>query len=265
MRGCAAAVETSLRVSRHSPEEPAARLRPMTSVQRIARCARVAMVLACLWSASVSAQDAAQSALADCVSRLEAANEQGFTKIAEACSGLDAALAQHGYGPWLPEQWWDEELSREDLAELRDLITPAPTREAGAAADPEQLAAVLRDLKKSQEKPPSVFRRFLDWLRRLMSNQEDDPWFQRWEKKIEGWEAFSRAASYSLFALILALAALLVLNELRAAGVFDRLRSRRKGSSAGSATGLADGARTPGLSEIELLQRPAWLLDRVLA
>jgi hypothetical protein len=230
------------------------------------RRVRCALLLACLWAVSAGAQDDVRAALADCLKQVRALDEQDRPKITDTCVGLEKALQSSVYAPWLPAEWWNDQLSADGLSELDELITPPPEPSA-AGPDVALLQPVLENLRQAEQdqRPKSWFARTLEWLRhRLMRSEEEPDWLKRWSGDEEGLRQFARGATYVLFALIIALAAVVVVNELRVAGVFGRLRSR-VGRRAAGAPAFAAAGQVAALGDVEPLQRPSWLLDRVLA
>jgi len=110
------------------------------------------------------------------------------------------------------------------------------------------------------------WQRFKDWLRRILTTraQTDSGWLRRWLAGIELSRSATRLITWASFAIVVALAAGIVTNELRIAGV---LRGRRARSQARSAD-VSRGGSAAALEEIERAapeQQPALLLELITA
>jgi hypothetical protein len=115
---------------------------------------------------------------------------------------------------------------------------------------------------------PSIgwWQRFKDWLRRILTTraQTDSGWLRRWLAGIELSRSTTQLITWAAFAVVVALAAGIVINELRIAGVLRgrRVRSQARGADA------SRGASAAALEEIEraaLEQQPALLLELIAA
>ena len=227
-------------------------------------------LLALLFLISVTPLAAASEALAEidaCIDKLDAGLDVGYQRIAERCPALPAALKDSSFSAWLPHDWDrpGNQLSRRGLADLKGLLVRESRRapsgpELSVAAVPSILAAIGK-----VDQPRSLWQRFRAWLNRLLrppAQSRQESWLQRLfagaEIPVLAW----RVITWAALAVVVALAAAIVLNELRVAGVF---RARR---SAGATTGVPPQARRTTLEEIaqgNLAQQARLLLELIAA
>jgi hypothetical protein len=193
-------------------------------------------------------QDEERSALdviGDCS---DSADEEtvGLTPLEAECRGLTRALEQSGYLPLLSTSL-REEL---DAYDLSDLLTVddwyAQHDPAASAPDPAALGPILESLRAQQpERPLTWFERFKRWLRSMADRQQrdSDNWLSRWLEKRQLTEVVATTVLFVALALILVLTILVIVNELRAAGVFGkRLSSEREGIATSTTTAADDAA-----------------------
>jgi len=213
---------------------------------------------------------AALEAIDDCVARLDTELDVGYARIAARCPDLTAALGASSFAPWLPADWKrpDNQLSAAGLSELRAQLV----RESGGgdnrrpAPRSERVASVLASVTHGDAASIGWWQRFKDWLRRILTTraQTDSGWLRRWLAGIELSRSATRLITWASFAIVVALAAGIVTNELRIAGV---LRGRRARSQARSAD-VSRGGSAAALEEIERAapeQQPALLLELITA
>ena len=212
---------------------------------------------------------AALEAIDDCVARLDTELDVGYARIAARCPDLTAALGASSFAPWLPADWKrpDNQLSAAGLSELRAQLV----RESGGgdnrrpAPRSERVASVLASVTHGDAASIGWWQRFKDWLRRILTTRAptDSGWLRRWLAGIELSRSATRLITWASFAIVVALAAGIVTNELRIAGV---LRGRRARSQARSADVSRGGSAA--LEEIERAapeQQPALLLELIAA
>lgn len=224
--------------------------------------ALLALLLAVVLVPSAQARDALQ-ALDDCIAKLDTELDVGYTRIAERCPDLAPALTQSPWALWLPAGWNrpDNQLSARGLSELRVLLARegAATASRRAAPRPERVGAVLASVTRDEEASVSWWQRFKDWLRRLFAARAatHDHWLAHWFEQIRLATSTAQLIVWSALALVVALAAAIVINELRIAGLLGgragRARARRAGQQApGRDLSLeqierAESERQPGL------------------
>ena len=213
---------------------------------------------------------AALEAIDDCLARLDTELDVGYARIAARCPDLTAALGASSFAPWLPADWKrpDNQLSAAGLSELRAQLV----RESGGgdnrrpAPRSERVASVLASVTHGDAASIGWWQRFKDWLRRILTTRAptDSGWLRRWLAGIELSRSATRLITWASFAIVVALAAGIVINELRIAGV---LRGRRARSQARSAD-VSRGGSAAALEEIERAapeQQPALLLELITA
>jgi hypothetical protein len=194
----------------------------------------LALLLMAAAVACAQARDALQ-AIDDCVARLDTGLDVGYARIAERCPDLKTALTQSPWAPWLPADWSrpDNELSAAGLTELRTLLVRAARPDVARPSRPrvEHLAAVLAAVTRSDAARDSWWLRFKQWLRGILAPQApgNDGGLRRWLERINLSSAASELIVGVALALVVALAAGIVLNELRIAGFLgQRERVRRR-------------------------------------
>lgn len=189
----------------------------------------------------------------------------GLTALEEECPGVTGALEQSGYLSLLSTAERDQ-LDGYDLSDLifvdywYDDAAP-PER----AVDVATLTPILDSLRaQTEERPLTWFERFKRWLRAILERPESsqDNWFTRWLDNAKISDFVASVILYVALALILGLTIFVIVNELRAAGVFSGRRKSEHDSIAGGAAATAEDAA----AEFDSLsaQRKASMLLRML-
>jgi hypothetical protein len=204
-----------------------------------------------------------------CRSRLDRELDVGYERIAARCPDLAPHVENSAVGAWLPRGWQDagSGLSAGSLEELRTLIArELDSRAQSRAPSVPRLHEVLTRLGDAAQSRSGVWSRLREWLRQV-TRREDDPRTPEFLTRLLSRVGFSARAielvSYACLAGVMALAALIIANELRAAGI--RLRPGAARRSTG-----AKPRQTPeraSLEEIEgavLEERPRLLLAVIL-
>jgi uncharacterized protein DUF4129 len=229
-------------------------------------------LLALLFALAVApalARDVA-SALDACIAQLPPGLEAGYERIAARCPELAPALAQSSWAAWLPRDWDKEgnNLSAAGLRELRVLIARESRRGPGAEVpQPAHLAAVLAALAPAPHSQRTWWERFKGWLREMLSVRESPTgpgWFARVLDALRSRAAFARILSLGALALVALLAGMMVVSELRAAGLL-RLGSRPRAAADGGAVSAAAAADLAGIETASPSERPRLLLELIAA
>ncbi len=177
----------------------------------------------------------------------ESADEEtiGLTAFEEECPGVTRALEQSGYLSLLSTASRDEL----DGYDLSDLLFVDYWYEEAAPADRDvdvaTLAPILESLRtQTAERPLTWFERFKRWMRSMLERPGGSPdnWFSRWleETKISNFVA--TVILYVALGLILGLTIFVIVNELRAAGLFRERRKTQPDQVAGSSAAAAEDA-----------------------
>jgi Domain of unknown function (DUF4129) len=149
-----------------------------------------------------------------------AANAVGIKDLEAACPGLEASLQALGFERTLYEGW-RERLNRDSLRDLVGLeasyrgATPAAPL---VSALPEILAALAGELNAT---PRSWWDAVTAWLRAWLKSHDADSfsWLDHWLENLQQSATLWHAILYSLIGLVMMIAAWVVFNELKAAGV----------------------------------------------
>jgi hypothetical protein len=206
----------------------------------------------------------AQAALEHC---LRTADRQaiGVEELEKSCPGLWRAIDTLGYAPFISDDQY-ESLDRNgvaDLIELREHFQ-AGTAQSNGGPDTAALAPILKQIAEPViEKKQSKWDKFLEWLRKRMNRNSQPGSWPGWLKNAHMSERAAKIAGWIVVGLVGLLALGIIVNELRAAGVFKR---RRK-AAAGEA--VAQDELPPNAREVlattQLADQPTLLLRMLVA
>jgi hypothetical protein len=232
-------------------------------------CAVLLLLIAPLQAEESDSLAAARKAIEDCTPRLDTQLDVGFERIAARCPGLARALERSGVEQWLPQGWKEtrNNLSAGSLTELRALIDRELNAHATARKPRvEKLDEVLAGLGEQQRTTNGTWLRFKRWLRELLERRdrdENEDWFDRMVHRVGLSDAIGEIVTYVSLGAMVVLALLVVLNELRAAGLLGR---RAKSGAAEDEANRMAARPVPTMGEIErapLVERPRMLLELV--
>ncbi|HEX7416488.1 MAG TPA: hypothetical protein VF315_00420 [Steroidobacteraceae bacterium] len=225
------------------------------------------LLLGCSARAARASEDIVRD-LNDCSRQLDPELDVGFARIAERCPQLVHSLNASRYAPWLPSGWNEDgnELSAGSLAELATLIERELHPDVLRAPPPlAQLQGVLAQLGPQASGRGGLWERFKGWLRSIFQadDKPGESWLARLLRRVDISEAVWRVIGYGALAIVLLLAALIVVNELRVAGLLARRGvAERRGVGPGVLS-----HRRGTLRELEYSdprERPALLLQLIL-
>jgi hypothetical protein len=231
--------------------------------------ARVLLALLLVIAGAAQAREPdALAALADCAARLDPGEDIGYERVAARCPDLTAALEQSPWAPWLPADWKrpGNHLNAQGLWELHESLQRESTAASGTRVlHPERVHGVLERVMRPEREPENWWARVKRWLRELLVSrpQEDGSWWRRLFGDAPIDRAMLRLITVLAIVLLVALAAAVVLNELRIAGLLKRRPGRARRAGAG---GTVSGG--PGLAELEgaaPVAQPALLLGLIAA
>jgi hypothetical protein len=213
----------------------------------------------------------ARAAITSCTQRLDPQQDVGYDRIALRCPDLARVLERSEFDEWLPQGWKEarNNLSAGSLTELasvleRELATEATSRTPRV----ERLNEVLAGLGPNRDESGGVWARFKRWLRNLLQQQDGqtrEGWFDRMVSRAGISDAIVEVITYIALAAMVVLAFVVVLNELKAAGLLGR---RRTAESAGKDAFAEASERVPTFAEIQSappVERPRLLLERIAA
>jgi hypothetical protein len=234
-------------------------------------CAALFIVFSPLPAVGQDSLAAASSAIDACTQRLDSEVDIGYERIAARCPDLARTLERSEFEQWLPAGWKESRnnLSAGSLRELRAVVgRELATRPSARTPRVERLNEVLASLGEQREEGGGTWSRFKKWLRELMDRrdrQDRAGWFDRMVSRVGISDAIAEVISYIALGAMVVLALIVVLNELKAAG----LLGRRSKSAQDDAPANAPMARpTPVFSEIErapLAERPRMLVELISA
>lgn len=161
----------------------------------------------------------------ECIARLDSALDVGYPRIAARCPELTPALNDSPWAAWLPADWKgpDNRLSAGSLAELSTLIARESAFSTMRRLPPRttRIAEVYAGIARSEGGSVGWWRRFKDWLRGVFSAppRAGESWLRRLLSEVDLSTRTSELIAWGAFALVVALAAAVVISELRAAGL----------------------------------------------
>lgn len=192
----------------------------------------VVAVLILLAAPGVFAQseDSPRQVLDTCIVAL-GSDVVGLEDMEEACPGLKTALQQLGIVELLPRNQ-DSLLTRNGLINLRSLLDYYEQPPERGQVGVDGVHTVLDSLRDpvDAERSLSWYERFRRWLRDSFDQREEqaNPWLRRWLDEHSMSETVRLALFYGVMLLVLVLAVIIIVNEVRAA------RAGRRKSQAGT-------------------------------
>jgi hypothetical protein len=203
------------------------------------------------------------------VARLDPQLDIGYDRIAARCPDLMRQLETGAWAPWLPRGLKDpgNDLSAGGLKEFRESIDrESATRESNLATEPDvrSLQPILTALAGSRDE--NGWSRFKSWLRSVLEQREqptDESWFSRMVSHVGVSQSVIRLITYAALAAVVVLAGIIVVNELRTAGLFGKRRDvarRRRGQVPRGASGL----NWSDIEQSPLQERPRLLLELIV-
>ncbi len=214
---------------------------------------------------------AARSAIEACTQRLDPQVDIGYDRIAARCPDLARTLERSELEEWLPAGWKEarNNLSAGSLRELRAVVQrELETRPGARTPRVERLNEVLASLGKQREAGGGAWSRFKKWLRELMVRRDGEDragWFDRLVSRVGISDAIVEVLSYVALGAMVVLSGVVVLNELKAAGLLGR---RGKSAQDEEAANVHTARPAPVFSEIErapLADRPRMLVELISA
>lgn len=223
--------------------------------------------LGLLLAASLAATAGPRELIAACAARAPE-KAAGLKALEEACPGLGAALDELDVGPLLSEAT----AASISAVKLADSVALATDAHAAVVTAPRTVSLpTVLDSLAAPSVAPSWWERFKDWLRaRFAAQQKQDGappgWLAKLFSRLSGHASVFEVLLNVLKLLIVGAAIAIVLNELRAYGVFGR-RAQRGGRRSGAPVpGL--GPRTVTLADVEAApaaRRAALLFDLLVS
>ena len=194
----------------------------------------------------------------------------GLTALEEECPGLTRALEQSGYLSLLSTSQRDtlDSYDLSDLLAVDDWYAEEDSQQAARELDVGTLGAILESLRAQQpERPLTWFERFKRWLRSMADRRQgdSDSWLSRWfEENAKVTDKVVIVILYIALAVLLGLTVLVIVSELRAAGVFRRRPATESGNVAAGAAALEDDAAVD-LDSLPVDRKASMLLRMLVA
>jgi hypothetical protein len=200
----------------------------------------------------------------------DATDTYGLQDLEAECPGIEHALVELGYSPFISERQLDELniSSLDDLQQLTDRYTEPSAAPGGIATG--SLAPILESLETQRraDQPLTFMERFKRWLRDLFQRRQNpsQSWLDRWLEEVDVPETVTRAIVYSLVALVILLALAVLINELRAAGILgSKGMARKRDALAGDVPRVAPELTLADLDAAPAAERPSALLRILVA
>ncbi|HEY0767709.1 MAG TPA: DUF4129 domain-containing protein [Steroidobacteraceae bacterium] len=228
----------------------------------------LALFLAAAGLPGVQAHDAL-GAIDACLRQLDRGLDVGYQRIVARCPDLAPSLTQSQWAAWLPRDWNkpDNLLSPDGLTELRTLLTREPSFAPGTRAPHvERVAAVLATITQADRARGGWWFRLKQWLREVLTPRPQGA-NQGWLRRVIGDLGLSQTVLegivWGALLLVIALAAAVVVNELRIAGLLKRWKP-----APARARAAADPPAAVTLQDLEHAspyQQPKLLLELIAA
>jgi hypothetical protein len=215
---------------------------------------------------------AAGAAIDACLRRLDPDFDVGYERIASRCPDLSRRLQESGWSAWLPRDWQQpgNSLSPGSLIELRVLVErELATRSSQQKPEVAHLRPLLAGLRGDEPEREGWWGRLKAWMREVFERRaptDEDSDLSRLVAAMGMSQTVIELVSYGALGIVVALAVLIVSNELRAAGVLPRPARRAVGRASGGVRGR-EAAQAPSWGDIEgveLQRRPALLLEAIV-
>jgi hypothetical protein len=179
-------------------------------------------------SLPVWADETLDAAIEECRQRADPELDIGYARIAARCPQLVRILESSEWRAWLPPAWREpgNDLSIGGLEELAVLVEREQARtHMGRRPGTGALRDIITGLDAARAERSGFWGRFRGWLEdTFMQPAEEDS--GDWIERLLGHEPLSQrviaSLTYAALGLVVVLAALIVVNELRAAGFFRR-------------------------------------------
>jgi len=164
----------------------------------------------------------------------------GVKALEAVCPGLQDALAGAGFDKILIEGW-QQKINAHALADLGELAQRY-SRTQRHAPDTASLSKALESLQEKAPQPTSWWQSFKTWLKNWLSRSDSTlaSWLNRlldrWSATSDVSLTFLKLVTYCLTALVVIAAGVIVVREIRAAGVGRRARRAAQPESSNPST-----------------------------
>jgi hypothetical protein len=231
------------------------------------RCAVLLVLLAiapAAWCQAAGQDETDDIAVIGSCGENAAGDSIGLTALEEECPGLTAALERSGYLALLSTAARDE-LDPYDLSDLL-YVDSWYDDEVVRDVDADTLGPILDSLRAQEpERPLTWSERFKRWLRSLLERRQDSPenWLSRWIDEVDVPDVVARGILYVSLSLIVILTIVVIISELRAAGVFRKRHGEQDAAMVAGGTGATADDEPADLDALPV-DRKASVLLRML-
>jgi hypothetical protein len=210
------------------------------------RCALLLWLLVLSAAAPLRAEPQARRALLEECAQQASPTRRGIEALRADCPEIDTALVDLGLERLLPADW-DKHLSPRALADLSALAGRYARPSPAVLPSPSSLRNIAMQMAAPTE-APSWWERFKSWLASWLDS--DRSRWPDWLRDLHLSDTAARWLFYGSIGLVILTALVVVVRELRAAGVFG---SARRGSLARAAAAPSHGiaARTLTAEDID--------------
>jgi hypothetical protein len=182
---------------------------------------------------TVTSSESVRLAIDTCLRKLNPEIDIGYERISARCLDLARRIEASGWSVWLPPDWQrpGNDLSAGGLRQLEELLAAGdgtPTsgfHQLTVAGLHTVLASLAGD---SATESHGWWTRTKAWLRKVFARgeEEDDDWFSRFAAQNGISQVAIELVSYVALALVVVLAGIILVNELRVSGLLRRLWQR---------------------------------------
>ncbi len=171
-------------------------------------------------------------ALDRCIERLDPQTDVGYDRIAARCPDLARRIEASSWAAWLPKDWQasSNDLSAGSLKELRELVArELATRTTRRTPSLAPLSVILAELGPMEGYNSGFWVRFTRWVREALERGDAPRARDRLEvppPRLS--EAMIDLICYACLAAVVAMAVVIIINELREAGVLAVRWTARK-------------------------------------
>jgi hypothetical protein len=193
----------------------------------------------------------------------------GLEDLEAECPGIESALVAAGFAPFLSELQSSEltVYALSDLVQLYGYYHREPSANA-RTLEVDGVGRIVRSLEQVQQRrTESLLQRLERWLRNVLERPQSEapPWLSRWLQGKSLPQKVTELIVYALIALVIVLAAVVLFNELRAAGMLKRSARKRLTMLAHGAGGVVTPLTFADLEAAAWRDKPSLVLQLLVS